>query len=112
PIGKTLRLNQNVDLNITAVVKDPPPNSHLRFDLLHSLVPGQNENGLRQALETWQGIFCFTYLLLDKPVDEASLNAKLKEITRKNNAQEFFTPVIQRLEDVHLGSKEILFETN
>ena len=67
-VGKSIRLNQNTDLNITAVLADPPKNSHLQFDLLHSLVPGQNEDGLRQALETWQGIFCFTYLLLDKPV--------------------------------------------
>ena len=83
-VGKTVKLNQNTDLNVTAVLADPPANSHLQFDLLHSLVPGQNEDGLRQALETWQGIFCFTYLLLDKPVDEADLNAKLQAITLRS----------------------------
>lgn len=112
PIGKTLKLNQNVDLNVTAVLADPPKTSHIQFDLLHSLVPGQNEDGLRQALETWQGIFAFTYLLLDKPADLDDLNKKLQAISKKNNAFEFFTPVAQRLEDVHLKSKEILFETN
>ena len=111
-IGKTLKLNQNVDLNITAVLADPPKTSHIQFDLLHSLVPGQNEDGLRQALETWQGIFTFTYLLLDRPADVNDLNQKLQAISKKNNAFEFFTPVVQRLEDVHLKSKEILFETN
>lgn len=111
-VGKTIRLNQNTDLNVTAVLADPPKNSHLQFDLLHTLVPGQNEDGLRQALETWQGIFCFTYLLLDKPVDERDLNAKLQAISKKNNAYEFFTPVVQKLENIHLGSKEILFESN
>ncbi|MGC1243520.1 MAG: FtsX-like permease family protein [Chryseosolibacter sp.] len=111
-VGKTLKLNQTTDLNITAVLADPPKNSHLQFDLLHSLVPGQNEDGLRQALETWQGIFCFTYLLLDKPADEGDLNAKLQAISKKNNAFEFFTPVVQKLENVHLRSKDILFETN
>lgn len=112
PIGKTLKLNQTTDLNVTAVLADLPKNSHLQFDLLHSLVPGQNEDGLRQALDTWQGIFCFSYLLLDKPTDPADLNAKLKAISTKNNAYEFFTPVVQPLQDVHLKSKEILFETN
>jgi putative ABC transport system permease protein len=111
-VGKTLKLNQNVDLHITAVLADVPKNSHIQFDLLHSLVPGQNEDGLRQALETWQGIFCFTYLLLDKPVNVPGLNAKLQAISKKNNAYNFFTPVVQPLEDVHLKSKEILFETN
>ncbi len=112
PVGKTLKLNQTTDLNITAVLADPPRNSHIQFDLLHSLVPGQNENGLRQALETWQGIFSFTYLLLDKPADIPDLNSKLQQIARKNNAFEFFTPVAQPLDEVHLHSKGVLFETN
>lgn len=111
-VGKTIKLNQNTDLTVTAVLADPPKNSHLQFDLLHTLVPGQNEDGLRQALETWQGIFCFTYLLLDQPANEADLNAKLQAISKKNNAYDFFTPVTQRLEDVHLKSSDILFETN
>ena len=111
-VGKTLKLNQTTDLNVTAVLADPPKNSHLQFDLLRTLVPGQNEDGFRQQLETWQGIFCFTYLLLDKPANLDDLNGKLQAISRKNNAYQFFTPVTQRLEDVHLKSKEILFETN
>ncbi len=112
PIGKTVKLNQNVDLHVTAVLADPPKNSHIQFDLLHSLVPGQNEDGLRQALETWQGIFCRTYLLLDRPADVDDLSAKLEAIARKNNAYQFFTPIVQKMEDVHLGSKDILFESN
>jgi putative ABC transport system permease protein len=58
-VGKTIKLNQTTDLHVTAVMEDLPKNSHLQFDLLHSLVPGKNEDGLRQALDTWQGIFTF-----------------------------------------------------
>jgi len=112
PIGKTVKLNQNTELHVTAVLADVPKNSHLQFDLLHTLVPGQGEDGLRQALDTWQGIFTFSYLLLDKPANAEDLNAKLKAISTKNNAFEFFTPVVQPLKDVHLKSKEILFESN
>ena len=112
-VGKTVKLNQQTDLNVTAVLADPPKNSHLQFDLLHTLVPGQNEDGLRQALETWQGIFSFTYLLLDKPADDLQdLNQKLQAIAKKNNALDFFVPTTQKLSDVHLYSKEILFEAN
>jgi len=112
PVGKTIKLNQTTDLYVTAVLADLPKNSHLQFDLLHSLVPGQNEDGLRQALETWQGIFASSYLLLDKPVNVPDLNSKLQAISKKNNAYAFFTPVVQPLKDIHLLSKEILFETN
>jgi putative ABC transport system permease protein len=112
PIGKTVMLNQTTELHVTAVLKDLPKNSHLQFDLLHTLVPGQNEAGLQQALQTWQSIFTFSYLLLDGPADVPDLNAKLKAISSKNNAFEFFTPVAQPLEDMHLYSKGILFESN
>jgi len=112
PIGKTVKLNQTTELHVTAVLADLPKNSHLQFDLLRTLVPAPDENGLRQALDSWQGIFSFTYLLLDKPVNKPDLDQKLQAIAKKNNAFQFFTPVVQTLEDVHLKSKEILFETN
>ncbi len=112
PIGKTVKLNQTLDLNVVALVEDPPHNSHIQFDLLRSLTPGQNEDQFKQFLQNWQGIAMFTYVLLDKPLDAASLNPKLKEIANKNKATDFFTPVSQPLNDVHLHSKEILFETN
>ena len=88
-VGKTVKLNQTTELTVTAVIADPPKTSHLQYDLLHSLVPGQNEAGLKQGLESWQGIFCFTYLLLDKPADVQVLNTKLQAITTKNNAYKF-----------------------
>ncbi|MDZ7648098.1 MAG: FtsX-like permease family protein [Cytophagales bacterium] len=40
------------------------------------------------------------------------LNPKLQALSTKNNAVEFFIPVIQPLNQVHLYSKEILFERN
>lgn len=112
PIGKTIKLNQTVDLNVTAVLADVPKNSHLQFDLLHSIVPGQNEDGFRDGLQTWQSIFSYTYLLLDKPANVPELNVKLQAITKANNATDFFWPVAQPLTDVHLRSKDILFESN
>lgn len=115
PVGKTIKLNQTNDLHVTAVMKDLPKNSHLQFDLLRSLTAPEDQPGFRQFLESWQGISTFTYALLDKEVNEvvvADLNTKLKALAQKNNAYEFFTPVVQPLADVHLKSKEILFETN
>ncbi len=111
-MGKTIKLNQNTDLHVTAVLADPPTTSHLQYDLLRTLVPGQDEQGLQQALETWQGIFCNTYLLLDQPTDVNVMSEKLQAISKKNNAYEFFTPIAQQLSDVHLNSKDILFEIN
>lgn len=112
PIGKVVRLNQNQDLHVVALVADPPKNSHLQFDLLRSMTPAQDEEGYRQFLQSWQGINQFTYLLLDRQPDPDELNSKLQAIAQKNNAFEFFTPTTQPLPEVHLHSKEILFESN
>jgi putative ABC transport system permease protein len=112
PIGKTIKLNQTTELHVVALVANPPTNSHIQFDLLRSMTPAQNEDGFRQFLQSWGGLGMFTYVLLDKPLDAKSLNPKLKALADKNNAVAYFTPVAQPLSDVHLRSKEILFETN
>jgi putative ABC transport system permease protein len=112
PIGKTVKLNQITELHVVALVADPPKNSHIQFDLLRSMTPSQSEEGYRQFLESWGGISQFTYLLLDKPIQEQDLNQKIQAIAKKNNAFEFFTPIVQPLADIHLKSKQVLFETN
>ncbi len=112
PIGKVVKLNQTTELHVVALVADPPANSHIQFDLLRSLTPSQTDTGFAQFLQSWQGINAFTYLLLHQQPDIDNLNAKLKELNKKNNGVEYFVPVSQRLEDVHLKSKEILFEAN
>ncbi|CAN5178003.1 hypothetical protein BH23BAC1_BH23BAC1_47520 [soil metagenome] len=112
PIGKTVMLNQTTPLHVTAVMADPPVYSHLQFDLLRSLVAPEGDTGWQQFLESWQGISIFTYLLMSQPTSPEALNPKLKEIAQKHNAFEFFTPTAQRLQDVHLGSQNILFESN
>lgn len=111
-IGKTIRFNQTLELSVVAVVKDPPANSHLQFDLLRSMTPAQGEDGYQQFLQSWQGISTFTYVLLDRKLDVADMTQKLQAIASKNNAIDFLIPTIQPLADVHLRSKEILFETN
>jgi len=112
PIGKVIKLNQTTELSVVALAQDPPKNSHIQFDLLRSMTPSQNEDGYRQFLQSWQGLGIFTYVLLDKPLDANDLNPKLKALADKNNAVSFFVPVSQPLSDVHLKSKEVLFESN
>ncbi|HTJ50261.1 MAG TPA: ABC transporter permease, partial [Cyclobacteriaceae bacterium] len=112
PIGKTIKQDQNTSLFISGLIQDPPKNSHIQFDLLRSLTPGDDQDGLKQFLGSWQGISTFTYFLIDGTVNSADLNAKLKAISKKNNAYDFFTPIVQPLSDVHLLSKDILFESN
>ncbi|WP_143959812.1 ABC transporter permease [Litoribacter populi] len=112
PIGKSIKINQTLELYVVALLADPPANSHIQFDLLRSLVPGQDEENYLQSLLQWGGLNTFTYLKFDRNIDKDEVDAKIQGIARKNEAVEFFVPTLQALEDVHLGSKEILFESN
>lgn len=112
PIGKTIKVNQTLELYVVALLADPPANSHIQFDLLRSIVPGQDEENYRQSLLQWGGLNTFTYLQFDREIDKAEVDAKIQAIARKNEAVEVFVPTLQAMNDVHLGSKEILFESN
>ncbi|HSJ68951.1 MAG TPA: FtsX-like permease family protein [Anditalea sp.] len=112
PIGKTIKVNQTLELYVVALLADPPANSHLQFDLLRSMVPGQNEENYGQSLLQWGGLNTFTYLKFDREIDKAEVDPKIQDIARKNEVVDVFVPTLQALHDVHLGSKEILFESN
>ncbi|WP_194775693.1 ABC transporter permease [Pararhodonellum marinum] len=112
PIGKTIKVNQTLELHVVALLADLPANSHIQFDLLRSLVPGQDEENYRQSLLQWGGLNTFTYLKFDREINKAEVDAKIQAIARKNEAVDVFVPTLQALHDVHLGSKEILFESN
>ncbi|MDO8967744.1 ABC transporter permease [Algoriphagus sp.] len=112
PIGKTIKVNQTLELYIVALLADPPANSHIQFDLLRSIVPGQDEENYRQSLLQWGGLNTYTYLKFDREINKDEVDAKIQAIARKNEAVEVFVPTLQAMNDVHLGSKEILFESN
>ncbi len=113
PIGNVLRLDGTTELNIKAVMKDPPANSHIQFDIIRSLVAPEDQPGWQQFLTNWSGINCYNYLLLDKPHNDLNpIIEKLIDLKARNEAAEFFTPTLQPLKDVHLHSKNILFESN
>lgn len=112
PVGKTLLYNSTIPLAVKAVMSDPPPNSHLHFDMLQSLKPPDNQPGWQQWVTSWSSISLTTYVLLDRARDVKTLNPKLKSVADKKGGFSYFTPVLQPLEDIHLQSTNILFEEN
>src|SRR5690606_8419211 len=87
-----------------------PVTSSLRFDVLQSLVPGEDEDGFRQFLDSWSSISLTTYVVLREPAAAASLVSRMNEILRRNEVGENFTVTLQPLADVHLRSSDILFD--
>ncbi len=110
PMGKTLELENALELTVTGVAKDVPSNSHFHFDFL---IPLLNIGDIFQATGNqwgWTGWYwnpVHTYVLLPERYTELTFNDELKKFVAKNfpeglrDENELHT---QRLTDIHLRS--------
>jgi putative ABC transport system permease protein len=108
-MGQTIRLNNNVDFKITAIFKDVPDNTHLKYNILVSwptLVKWRGPN-----IETawfWDGFY--TYIRVQKGIDikafEKKMNAftdkKIEGLTKQYSQKARY--YLQPLRSIHLHS--------
>lgn len=124
PVGKVLSTSDEEELVISGVVEDMPQNSHIKFDVLMAM------SGLPESSEVvWLSNNYFTYLLMDKNLDEDAFEEKLEVFQRQKLApyikQHFGMPIsawnaegnfmrasLQPMEKVHLYSDFDLEITN
>lgn len=76
PIGKILRHNNQRDLKVGAVVRDVPPNSTVRFDVLLPFRLFELEN--TEWMGSWGNNSIPTWVALHAGTDVAKLNQKLE----------------------------------
>jgi putative ABC transport system permease protein len=106
PIGKTLRFNEGQPLSVTAVFKDVPDNSHVKFDALISF----NHMGPRYGYDEFEWPEFYSYVLLKPGTDAAGIEKKLiafserhlKKLLIEYNYTAVFR--IQKVSDIHLSS--------
>ena len=82
PIGRTLRLDNRTNLTVTGVIKNPPPNTQLRFDALVSYATIPALEG-PDALSDWQGLQSMCFVLLRQGADPRQLSRVLPAIRQK-----------------------------
>jgi putative ABC transport system permease protein len=124
PIGKSLRL-QDDDFNnelvkVTGVVRNPPANTHLKFDVLFSYKTlfTRFERALSRYDQTWERKDMYTFIKLRSGTDPKVLEAKFPTIVDKyspglkeRNRRDVLA--LQPLKDIHLTSNLAEeFETN
>jgi putative ABC transport system permease protein len=109
PIGKLISRYDDDTLNftVTAVLADPPANSHLQFEALFSLSTVFGPD----AMQNWGGNGMVTYLELSPNANVANLEKKfpayLKKYMAEGEGWKFYTLYLQSLADVHSGSTNI-----
>jgi putative ABC transport system permease protein len=104
PIGKTLKLDNNMWTGmVTGVIEDPPTNTHLKFDILIPI-------GIISQLGTnmgWGHFYFNNYVRLQAGTDPGSLTMKINETLEKvrTNSQIETIFSLQALRDIHLKSE-------
>lgn len=106
PMGKTLRIENQADLLVTAVIRDVPSNSHFQFDMMASL--STMRKPYRGSLPTtWVWNPCWTYLVVEKH-KAAELEKFFPAFIEKyffDAEKEYVSLYLQPLTDIHLKSK-------
>ncbi len=109
PMGKTFMWGEE-DVRVTDILANIPRASHLQFDVMISLNFPDEEGSLGQNLRSWDWISAPTYVLLREGADASNLEEKLIGVLRKNGIKENFAVTNQPLKDVHLRSKNVVFD--
>ena len=106
PLGKTLVLEGDHNYTITAILKDIPDNSQIKFDFLVSF-----SNLQASKTEEWFPANYITYLLLEKGTDINNLNSEIARYMQNVTKEEtgltgidFFNFHVEPLTSVHLHS--------
>ncbi|HSP88214.1 MAG TPA: FtsX-like permease family protein, partial [Ignavibacteriaceae bacterium] len=102
--------DNNTDIEVVGIMKDVPSTSHLAMDVVISLLPKADDSNYVNYLSSWGIISMTTYVKLNKPESEFSVESKLEKLIRKNNVGKNFNVTLQPLKDVHLKSSDILFD--
>lgn len=87
PVGKTVEMNlegQWVTMRVTAVVKDFPLNSSIRFDILTRF---ENFPGYKENIDRWDNSNHEVMVQLDKAVTQASIEKRLPAFSDKYMAE-------------------------
>jgi putative ABC transport system permease protein len=105
PVGKTLRLGNETDYQVTGVLAELPENVHLHFDFLASSSTQRIE-----GKSTWIANNYFTYLLLREDADPEQVTAQIGEMVERNTGELLhsmgitYRYALQPLTDIHLHS--------
>ena len=112
PIGKILNLANKYDCDVTAVIEDMPPNSHMRLNALVAMaslaVIAPDVDFFNLPLMEAD---CFTFLLVNEGFLLKNFLEKFKSFREKYIAAEEkryhqkYDPIFQNIADIHYGPK-------
>lgn len=106
-LGTVINFNDDRLLSLAGIARNPPPNSHIQFDMLLSL----RYDELNSGFYGWQSNNYHTYVVLKPEGDGILLNQKILKHLDKYLPESHTTLSLQPLSDIHLHS-EFDFQTD
>lgn len=108
PVGKTIKVDNEYDLEVTGIFRDLPNNTHFPFEVIGSfqtLPNGKPENN------SWGNASFLTFLLLNEQAEVAGVEEKIAEAVPEGIPEEraWFAFKLKPLRDVHLYSEQVAF---
>lgn len=104
PLGKTLLVDNEIELEVTGVYRDFPGNSTLDAEILAS-----SKGSWFDQNKTWSNASFVTYLLLKEHVSQEATQAQLNQMLDANlpKGDQWYSFGLQPLEEVHLYSASL-----
>lgn len=110
PMGKSIRLDNDQELEVVGVMKDVEGQTHMGFDVLVAMVPEPSDTSFSQFLNSWSTIAMTEYVELAPGTDEESTEASMETIIRNHDVGDNFSVTLQPITDSHLASSGILYD--
>ncbi|MEQ8712485.1 MAG: FtsX-like permease family protein [Cyclobacteriaceae bacterium] len=110
PMGKSIRLDNDQELEVVGIMKDVEGQTHMEFDVLVAMVPEQSDTSFNQFLNSWSTIAMTEYVELAPGADEMSTEASMETIIRNHDVGDNFSVTLQPITDSHLASSGILYD--
>jgi putative ABC transport system permease protein len=107
PMGKTLTIQDVVEVKVTGIAKDVPQNTHFCFDFLVSF----ESMPFKWALNTLRTQQFYTYVLLDKEYSQDRLDERLSTYLKKHFGKQTNMALrLQPIRDIHLFSRNYNYD--
>ncbi|HSF55936.1 MAG TPA: ABC transporter permease [Algoriphagus sp.] len=83
PLNKTVKLDNNRDFTVTAVLRDLPGNSTFQFDYIHAF--NYSDDNLKRSMTNWINSSWNVFLQVQPGTNPEDLSKKVSEIKIKNS---------------------------
>ena len=113
PVGRIIYDSDKIPFKVTGVIENNPDNSHLKYNMFISWsTTVRGDEGWRLSwANNWLTQVDYTYLLLKPNTNYKELDNKLSSIIKQNlpTKADQYKLYLQPLDDIYLGSSDLLF---